>query len=191
MTDEILKSLASLESSVRELGRTKALQLLQPGTSAENVRSLLASIGLSSTEELEKLYGWHDGIEETNAAIGQITLWPAFYFTSLDETVANYNAFVDDPRWTQGWLPVFANGGGDLYVVDLSSPGTAPIRHFMIDEIVHPIEFTSLTSMFATLDEAFRSGCFHITSEGSFRNDYPAFGKLAAHMNPEVEWWQS
>lgn len=191
MTDGLPKSLSAIEDVIRELGRTKVLQLLQPGISAESVRSSLASIGLRSDEEIEALYGWHDGIADTDATIGQITLWPAFYFTSLDETVANYQAFVDDPRWTKGWLPVFANGGGDFYVVDLSSPGEAPVRHFMIDEIVHPVEFTSLSSMFATLVEAFRRGFFYVTPEGTFRKDYPAFGKLAAEMNPEIEWWQS
>ncbi|KJQ53834.1 hypothetical protein RS85_02386 [Microbacterium sp. SA39] len=191
MIDGLLHSLSAIEEANRNLGRTTLLQQLQNGTSADRVRDSLNSIGLRSTEEIEALYGWHDGIADTDAAIGRITLWPAFYFTSLEETVANYRAFVDDARWTPGWLPLFANGGGDFYVVDLSTPGDTPIRLFLIDEDEHPIEFMSLTAMFATLEEAFRRGCFYLTPEGVFRKDYPAFGKLAAEMNPDVAWWQS
>jgi cell wall assembly regulator SMI1 len=191
MIDGLIDSLSTIEDAIRDLGRAKVLQLLQPGISADRVRASLEGIGLRSTEEIEALYAWHDGIADTDAAIGQITLWPGFYFTSLEETVANYQAFVDDPRWTPGWLPMFANGGGDFYVVDLSSPGDAPVRHFRIDEHEQPVEFMSLTSMFATLEEAFRRRYFSVTTEGSFRKDYPAFGKLAAEMNPDVEWWRS
>lgn len=186
----LIDSLSMIERAIRNLGRTKVLQLLQPGVSEDRVRASLGSIGLRSTEEIEAVYEWHDGIADTDAAVGQITLWPAFYFTSLEETVANYQAFVD-PRWTPGWLPMFANGGGNFYVVDLSAPGDAPVRHFRIDEEEHPVEFLSLTAMFATLEEAFRRGYFSVTAEGVFRKDYPAFGKLAAEMNPDVEWWQS
>lgn len=187
----LINSLFTIEHAIRGLGRTKVLQLLQPGVSADRVRASLESIGLRSTEEIEAVYEWHDGIADTDAAVGQITLWPAFYFTSLEETVANYQAFVDDPRWMPGWLPMFANGGGDFYVVDLSAPGDTPVRHFRIDEQEHPVEFLSLTAMFATLEEAFRRGYFFVTAEGVFRKDYPAFGKLAAEMNPDVAWWQS
>lgn len=191
MIDGLLNSLSAIEEANRNLGRTTALELLQNGASAERVRASLDSIGLRSTDEIEALYGWHNGIADTDETIGKITLWPAFYFTSLDETVANYRAFVDDPRWTPGWLPLFANGGGDFYVIDLSTAGAAPIRLFLIDEDDHPIEFMSLTAMLATLAEAFRRGCFYMTPEGIFRKDYPAFGKLAAEMNPDVEWWRS
>lgn len=189
MIDGLIDSLSSIEHANRDLGRGNLLQVLQPGVSAEHVRSSLGESGLRSTEEIEALYAWHDGIADTDATIGQITLWPAFYFTSLEETAANYQAFVDDPRWTPGWLPMFSNGGGDFYVIDLSAPGETPVRHFRIDEAEHPVEFMSLTAMFATIEEAFRRGCFYVTPEGYLGRDSLAFGKLAAEMNPDVEWW--
>lgn len=191
MIDGFFNSLSTIEDALRKLGRDELLHVLQPGAPAETVRLALAEVALRSNDEIEALYGWHNGIARSGATIGQISLWPGFYFTSLEGAVANYRAFVDDPRWTPGWLPVFADGGGDFYVVDLSRSDSAPVRHFRIDEVEHPIEFMSLSSMLATLDQAFRRGCFFVTPEGYLEMDSLAFADLAAEMNPDVEWWQS
>lgn len=189
--DPLIESLSAVEEAVRGLGREKLLDVLQPGVSAAQIRASLDEIGLRSNDEIEALYGWRNGSARSGATIGQISLWPGFYFTSLEGAVANYRAFVDDPRWTPGWLPVFADGGGDFYVVDLSRSDNAPVRHFRIDEAEHPIEFMSLGSMLATLEQAFRRGCFFVTPEGYLEMDSLAFADLAAEMNPDVEWWQS
>lgn len=79
MIDELVRSLSAIEDANRHLGRVKLLELLQPGESSGRVRSTLGEVGLGSTDEIEALYGWRDGIADTDAAIGQITLWPAFY----------------------------------------------------------------------------------------------------------------
>lgn len=70
LIDGFIDSLSMIEHAIRNLGRTKVLQLLQPGVSADRVRASLESIGLRSTEEIEAVYGWHDGIADTDAAIG-------------------------------------------------------------------------------------------------------------------------
>lgn len=191
MIEGLDSSLRAIEGALRKLGRDTLLRVLQPGASAATVRAALEAAGLSSTDEIETLYGWHNGIVHSDATIGQISLWPGQFFSSIEGAVANYRAFVDDRRWTRGWLPVFPDGGGDFYVVDLSTPGTAPVRHFRIDEAEHPIEFGSLSAMFATLAEAYRRGIFFVTPEGYLSRDTPAFAELAAQMNPDVEWWQA
>lgn len=43
---------------------------------------------------------------------------PGFYLLSLQEAIASYKVFVSDARWRTGWFSVFADGGGDFYVVD-------------------------------------------------------------------------
>lgn len=53
---------------------------------------------------------------------------------SLSDAVANYRSFVADPRWAHGWLPIFANGGGDFYVIDLVGDHEGSIRHFRIEQ---------------------------------------------------------
>lgn len=191
MMDGLVNSLSTIEETLKGLGRDRLMHALQPGVPADTVRAALGEIGLPSTEELEALYAWHNGVAHSGATIGEISLWPGHYFSSVESAAANYRAFVNDPRWTPGWLPVFPDGGGDFYVVDLSLRGSAPIRHFWIDEAEHPIEFMSLRSMFATLEEAFRRGCFYVTPDGYLSRDTPAFAKLASEMNPDVEWWQS
>ena len=104
--------------------------------------------------------------------------------------VTNYRTFVTDERWTPGWLPVFANGGGDFYVVDLSPTATGTVRHFWIDEAEHPIEFSSLSAMMATLTQGFARGIFTVDPDGYLEMDDLVFGELATELNPDVPYWR-
>ena len=91
------------------------------------VRSSLAAVGLTSIRELEELYGWKNGTSIAGvAAVDDIHLFPGFYLLSIEDAVANYRAFAPDARWMGGWLPVFANGGGDFYVLDLNTSAGVP-----------------------------------------------------------------
>lgn len=154
------------------------------------MQGLLGSIGLKSNSELEALYGWRDGTStEGVAAVDDIHMFPGFYLLSLEDAVANYRAFVTDRRWSSGWLPVFANGGGDFYVVDLGSQDESPVRHFRIDESEHPIEFSSIKDMLRTLAQAFERGIFFVDASGYLEMDDLVFGTLAAELNPHIDWW--
>jgi hypothetical protein len=68
---------------------------------------------------------------------------PGFYFLPLEDSIANYQTFATSRRWTTGCLPLFADGGGDFYVVDLRATAVNPLRHFRNEESEHPIEFDS------------------------------------------------
>lgn len=191
--DKMTDVLASIEGINRRLGRHKLLQSLQPGVSAEHVRSLLGEASLPSTPELEVLYAWHNGVAESDTGpIGEISLWPGFYFMPIEEAVLNYKTFISDPRWKTGWLPVFADGGGDFYIVDLSEPGDSPVRDFRIDFGECIIEFNSLSDMMKTIEQAFERGVFYRESktEEYLEMDDNAFDKIALELNPDVEWWQ-
>lgn len=193
MTDDLTHSLDAIEEANRGLGRSTLLRVLQPGVPADHVRAMLEGVGLRSTAELEALYGWHNGISQSDKApLGHISLWPGFYFTSIEAAIANYLAFLPDPRWRTGWLPVFADGGGDFYVVDLSTPDEAPIRDFRIEFDECVIEFDSLTAMASTLEQAFTRGHFFRDSDSDeyLDMDDRAFGELAAELNPDIEWWR-
>lgn len=189
MTD-CAASLAKLEAALARLDRRRLLQALRPGVSAGKVQQLLGAVGLPSNAELETLYSWRDGTSTDGvAAVDDIHMFPGFYLLSIEDAIANYRAFETDRRWSSGWLPVFANGGGDFYVVDLASQDGSPVRHFRIDESEHPIEFSSINDMLSTLTQAFERGIFFVDADGYLEMDDLVFGKLAAELNPSIIWW--
>ncbi|MGI8806586.1 MAG: SMI1/KNR4 family protein [Acidimicrobiales bacterium] len=182
--------LSQLEAALTRLDRHGLLQALRPGLSGAEVQERLGSVGLKSNAELEALYGWGDGTSTKGvAAVGDIHMFPGFYLLSLEDAIANYRAFVTDRRWSSGWLPIFANGGGDFYVVDLGSQDERSVRHFRIDESEHPIEFSSIKNMLRTLTQAFERGVFFVDAGGYLEMDDLVFGTLAAELNPHIVWW--
>lgn len=190
MTD-ISLPLATIEEALRRLDRRVLLRALQDGVSAEAVRASLASLGLTSTPALEALYAWRNGTSTVGvAAVDDIHIFPGFYLLSLEDAVVNYITFVNDARWTAGWLPLFANGGGDFFVLDVSQAVQSPVRHFRIEESEHPVEFGSLEGLLATLSAAFDRGIFFVDPDGYLEMDDFVFGELAAELNPDVDWWR-
>lgn len=190
MTDELSASLATIEEDLRRLGREPLLESLQAGLSARVVQAALDSVGLTSTPELEAVYGWRNGTApDSPASLDDIQLFPGFHLLSLEDAVTNYRTLVSDPRWSRGWLPVFANGGGDFYVVDLTT-GDGAVRHFWIDEAEHLIGFSSLTAMLATLAQGFERGIFYVDANGYLEMDDLVFGGLATELNPDVSYWR-
>lgn len=183
-------SLSSIVIALRHLNRNILLSSLQEGVSVQVLRSSLSGVGLSSTPQLEELYNWKDGTSTAGVTLDDIQLFPGFYMLSIEDSVKNYSAFVADPRWQASWLPLFANGGGDFYVFDFATTPSGLIRHFRIDESEHPVEFTSLVSMMATLATAYERGIFFVDPKGYLEMDDLTFEKLAAELNPDVEWWQ-
>lgn len=191
MTIDLSASLSRIEVALQQLGRKTLLRSLQVGLSVEVVRSSLSTVGLPSAAELEALYAWKNGTSTTNCVtLDDIHIFPGFYMLSVEDAIANYKAFVTDHRWSPGWLPVFANGGGDFYIVDLALQGARPVRHFRIDESEHPVEFTSLDAMLMTLAAAFERGIFFVDPKGYLEMDDLVFGTLAAELNPDVDWWR-
>lgn len=191
MTDDLSLPFVSVERALQRLNRRVLLESLQEGLPAEAVRSSLGAVSLPSSPELEALYGWKNGTSTVGvAAVDDIHLFPGFYLLSLEDAVANYQAFAADARWRVGWLPLFANGGGDFYVLDLGPSARSPVRHFRIEESDHPIEFGSLRALLTTVAAAFDRGIFFVDPSGYLEMDDLVFGELAAELNPDIEWWR-
>jgi cell wall assembly regulator SMI1 len=186
MTD----SLNRVENALAELGREKLLGRLRAGRSTDEIRRNLDMVGLKSSESLETLFGWHDGTDTSDAILDDIHMFPGFYLLTLDDALANYGAFVDDPRWQRGWLPLFANGGGDFYVLDSVEVGDGPVRHFRIDEMEHPVEFSSIASFLAVIATCFEGGVFFVDASGYLEMDDQAFAAVAGRVDPTVQWWK-
>lgn len=192
MKSDSSASLARIEEAVQRLHRDVLRRSLQVGLPAGVVQSSLSSVGLSSTLELELLYMWKNGtIANRGVKLDDIYLFPGFYMLTLEDAIANYKAFLADRRWKAGWLPLFANGGGDFYVLDLGSPAVGRVRHFRIEESEHPVEFNSLGAMLVTLATAFERDIFFVDPDGYFEMNDLAFADLAAELNRDVEWWRS
>jgi len=138
---------------------------------------------------MDALYGWKDGTQTVGVKLDDIQIFPGFYLLSLEDAIANYRAFVADSRWSPGWLPLFANGGGDFYLVDLGGEPSGLVRHFRIDEPEHPVEFLSLPDMTSTLAAAFEQGVIFVDLNGYLEMHDLRFASLAAELNPGVPWW--
>ena len=191
MTDDVSAPLAKIETALERLDRKVLLRALQPGRTVESVRATLASVELASASDVEALFGWRDGTStDGGVTLDDIHIFPGFYLLSLEDAIANYRAFVTDSRWTPGWLPLFANGGGDFYVLDLTEAEARRVRHFWIDEAEHPVEFSSLAAMLETLAAAFERGIFYVDPNGYLEMDDLVFGGLATEINPDVAYWR-
>lgn len=188
--DDLTASLEDVENGLQRLQRSVLLGALQPGLNTERVGSLLGQIGLSASGQVEALYGWRDGTRTAGVgSLDDIHFFPGFYLLSMEDAVANYRVLVADQRWTPGWLPIFANGGGDFYVTDLGGSMSGVVRHFRIEEAEHPVEFLTIRDMLATIAAGFERELFFIDGSGYLDMDDLAYVALAAELNPRVPWW--
>ncbi|MDM8084330.1 hypothetical protein QUV83_06095 [Cellulomonas cellasea] len=183
------ESLARIDAGLRELRRDALLELLMPAVEPSRTRAVLTAHGLPSRAAVEALYGWRGGTGPGDARLGDISMLPGFYLLTLDDALANYEAFLPDARWAPGWLPLFANGGGDFYVADLGGEMAGSVRHFRIDESEHPVDFLTLADMARTMAAAFDRGVFFVDSHGHLEMNDLDFAAVAAELNPRVPWW--
>ncbi len=190
MSDDLSVPLATIEKGLERLNRSSLLPSLRTGVPASTVKEALRGVGLTPPPELEALYSWRDGTSTEGVILDDIHLFPGFYLLSVEDAVTNYRAFLADSRWATGWLPIFANGGGDFYVLDLSSSLASPVRHFRVEESEHPIEFDSLSALLKTLAEAFKRGILFVDPSGYLEMDDLVFSELAAELNPDADWWR-
>lgn len=182
-------AISQIEKHLADLDRNVLIAKLRPGLQAVEIAARLQQAGLPNSRGVESLYSWRDGTQTTGVTLDDIHLFPGFYLLSLHDAILNYLTFVDDPRWRPGWLPVFANGGGDFYIVDLSGELFDPVRHFRIEEPDQPVEFQTLQDMLVTLAAAYVRGVFFMDGDGYLEMDDPAFEAIAAALNPNVAWW--
>jgi cell wall assembly regulator SMI1 len=191
MNESLDQSLRTLEKQLNELGRP-VIGLLNEGISQGETARRMTSAGLALPADLAVLYEWHDGTSSfSGVKLDDLHLIPGFYFPDLDEALTNYEVFKSDSRWDEAWLPVLANGGGDFYAVDCTNnPETAgQVHNFMLGEAQHPVEYLSLTAMFATYVQAFRQGIYFLHPSGYLDAHDQRFFELAKTLNPEAPGW--
>ncbi|EFP97773.1 SMI1/KNR4 family protein [Vibrio caribbeanicus] len=169
-------------------------KFLNDGLEESEIRALFNSSGITPTNELIELYQWRNGTNIVQGTmLDDIQIIPGFHFLSLQDSVNNYSAMKNDKRWNPSWFPIFANGGGDFYAVDLSqSTGdTAPIIGFILGEAEQEIEYQSLTTMLLTFCECYENKVVFRTEGGYLEMDDDEQAEIALKHNPEVKFWQS
>ncbi len=191
MSNDTYVSLASIEAALGRLDRKVLLDSLQEGVPPEVVRSELTQVGLGSSPELEALYGWRNGTVTDGVKLGEIDIFPGFYLLSLEDAILNYRTFVGDMRWQVGWLPLFADGGGDFYIIDLGMESGRPVRGFWIEWGEHSVEFSSLNMMLRTVAMGFARGVLFLDSNGYLSMDFHEFEVLASEVDPGVKDWDN
>lgn len=190
-TSQPLESfLNRIADGLSRLGRSTAVQSLQRGVTGETTAEVLSAVGLEASDEITELYRWRNGLApDAQLPLGELWIVPGFFLSSVQDVVLDYRACAQDSRWDPNWIPVMPSGGGDFLLVDQGPASHGAVRHFRIDEVECPIEFTSLTLMFQTYAAAFDEGVIFATDDGYLEQDDDAFAVLAARYNPGVSWW--
>jgi len=160
----------------------------RPGLNPAEVEAQIGALGLRPPTDLVQLYAYCDGTTTTAGKdlLGKINFFPAFYWMNLDEAVTVYHSLSNYSSWRRSWLPIFANGGGDFYVVicETTSPFFGEVLLVMYDETDHIAEFQNVSAMFETIERCFVEKAF-FCSDGYLKADYAKMSAIAHSVQPD------
>ena len=188
MKGQLNKLLGFLDEMERPV--TECFQL---GKEREYISQELNRAGLKNIpSELLDIYEWRNGTRiKEGTILDDLHFFPGFYFMSLEDAMEQFFIVRTDPRWNKAWFPVFANGGGDFYILDLSQSDaeSAPVIGFILNETEHPIEYQSLSAMIDTFVDCFEQGAAFVSSDACLELEDMWHARIARKHNPEVELW--
>lgn len=172
-------------------GRAAATKL-QPGLTPAYIAAEESKLPFALPRELETMYQWRNGTEVNEGdLLGQAYLFPGFYLLSLDEALQTYSELKGSSQWKKHWFPIFANGGGDFYVVpcEQNKVDSAEVIGFIHGEPDQTVEYESVTAMLETLAGCYDNGAFYIDDD-ELELDDDKHRVVAHRFNPGVEEWQ-
>jgi len=184
--DRILTHLRRLERG--------APDRLQRGLTRDELRVWEKKLSLLFTEELESLYCWRNGTREEPADVFEMRyFFPGYYFVPLEEAAEIYRGQRIDPEWLPGWLPVFANGGGDYLIVPCAQQRmpTSSVLGWEHGEPDKSAEYETVSSLLQTVEAAFREGAFFVDDEDMMDVDQEQYRRIALQFNPTIRKWQN
>jgi len=174
--------------------RRAVVHKLQPGLSPDELAVRESTLPFTLSRELEALYRWRNGTRvEEGDLLGEAYFFPGFYLLSLDEAVQTYAERRGSRQWKAHWLPVFADGGGDFYVVPCGTKkiDATEVIGFIHGEPEQTVEYESLAAMMQTIDACYAGGAFFLDDDDELEVDDDKQREIAHHHNPQVEEWQS
>jgi hypothetical protein len=155
----------------------------------ESIINLFKVVSLNPSDELIELYQWRNGTKVIQGtALDDVQFFPGFHFLSLEDSISNYLAIQTDQRWNNNWFPIFANGGGDFYAIELFSvnEGNTPVIGFILGESQQDIEYQNLSIMLLTLCESYKRKIIFKDKEGYLEMDDEAYEKVALECNSNI-----
>lgn len=169
--------------------RRPVARSLRLGLTGAEITEMMGDLPLTAPPELEAMYRWRDGTFVSEGLIlDDLHFFPGFYWLSLKDAITTYRAFHGDRRWANSWFPVFANGGGDFYVVSCPPvpAHSGEVIGFILGETDHPVEYQSLATMLHTIRTCFAEGVFFVSAQGHLEADDLAHARIAKRFNPDL-----
>jgi hypothetical protein len=165
------------------------VKLLQPGLSLDEIAQYEKKLSFKLTPELILLYQLKNGTTAPeNTPLEDMWFFPGFYFLSLGEAADVCLRRQRSRQWKKDGFPVFADGGGDFYVVSCDAKSPAGVIGFMHGEPEQEVEYQSLAAMFETIAECLIEGAFFVKND-DFEIDDAKHEQIAAKLNPNVAFW--
>ena len=96
---------------------------------------------------------------------------------------------IERNAWDKFWFPIFANGGGDFYAMNLAIEAQGEMIGCYIYEEEPQIEYNSLESMLQTFKECYNQGIIFQNEQGYLDMDYRKHSEIAHEINPELKIW--
>lgn len=190
---DMISDLDRIVEHHRRLGR-RVPELLQDGLSQSDLEPWESALPFALTREVERIYEWRNGTKaEQDDLLETLYFFPGFYLLSIEEAVQTYREREVSPQWREGWFPLFADGGGDFYIVPCGAKKTdaSEIIGFIHGEPEQVVEYESLTAMIATLESCFAEGAFFVDDDDSLEIDDEKHREIAHTINPGISEWQN
>lgn len=155
--------LERFEAALARLGAHRTV--FRPPASVEELDAAQRSLGLPFDDDLKAWFGWHDGAASGNQYPG------AYRFLSLAESIAEHRCMTDLVRagrlgeaahaWSPRWIPLLANGFGDLLCVDAAGSFTGvrgQVLRYLHDRHDREVTFVDVLELVETTIGAIDGG---------------------------------
>jgi cell wall assembly regulator SMI1 len=158
-------------------------------------------LNLNFSKELIELYSFSNGTSRSENPLGMIGLIPIHIFMDLASAESYYSTSIQikelfevrDTGFRPGikLFPFLEDSSGNCYWVDLNEDTDNYGKIFWTNTYPDSpaYKFNSLTSMFETIAQAYKTDIFFLDPDNYLDEDYDKWGVLAKIINPGIQFW--